>query len=141
MFLLKVCTLFPWIHLSLFVRFLSSVGLNCSTSVWLWSIDMEINRFRDLWLYEFHQDWFPVSPRICLFNLTGENHFEFHVICFMAETIQRSSNLKICRYKSKERTVWSLELTLVLVTPLLKVLLHGKAFSVIENDFVTLMCI
>lgn len=31
--------------------------------------------------------------------------------------------------------MWSLELTLVLVTPLLKVLLHGKAFSVIENDF------
>ena len=43
---------------------------------------MEINRFRDLWLYEFHQEWFPVSPRICLFNLTGENHFEFHVILF-----------------------------------------------------------
>lgn len=65
---------------------------------------------------------------------------------YMAETIQRSSNLKKCRYKYKERIVWSLELTLVLVTPQLKVLLHGKSFlgqlwKNIEMIFVTNVCI
>ncbi|CAH8363008.1 unnamed protein product [Eruca vesicaria subsp. sativa] len=61
------------------------------------------------------RDSIPVMLRLC------------HL--FVVETIQKSSNLKICRYKYKERIVWSLELTLVLVTQLQKVLLHGKALS------------
>ncbi|CAH8383287.1 unnamed protein product [Eruca vesicaria subsp. sativa] len=56
------------------------------------------------------RDSIPVMLRLC------------HL--FVAETIQKSSNLKICRYKYKGRTVWSLELTLVLVMQLQKVLLH-----------------
>lgn len=54
----------PWNHsLPLLVSF-CLVGLKMTTFVWFWSLDMEINRFWGLWLYEFHQKRLLVS-QIC----------------------------------------------------------------------------